>query len=434
MSLYPPFPQALPMSTSRKPIVDAAWIARGGAVLALLADGQWGIWDVDGSTPSSGTRGGNQSLFGKHSSGLRGAGLTSFSASGYLEGTSPLRNPGSQKATPAGTSSGEFVPMTPHTRRETLATVVSGGIGKLAAVRGGIEVLHCQPLRATGTAATDESAVLWMGATDPIVVVIPAVAKFWDAQLRRGAGGGVNLFSGAQPTRMIRLADLNAGLRGERCTGVAAIPRPGRQQAGGDSTAASDGAFTPTGENSTAEGLPIDVLVQGESRLVVVRESDDAPPAANRLLATRRKPRVGVRSASAIIAYPRPEKPSSVAFNLSVSRPGGSLRALPQRPATAGLFESQSRPDILPSTEAEGPEDFGRPSSSGLNPSQRSADSGFAFSQSLFVAANATDDEEEAEERNVEDEILDIMEIDRELEEMETERHSGRKHVFFEEE
>jgi hypothetical protein len=53
--------------------------------------------------------------------------------------------------------------------------------------------------------------------------------------------------------------------------------------------------------------------------------------------------------------------------------------------------------------------------------------------QSLNVAADVADDEEEAEERNVEEEILDIMEIDRELEEMESDRQSGRKHVFFEE-
>jgi hypothetical protein len=50
------------------------------------------------------------------------------------------------------------------------------------------------------------------------------------------------------------------------------------------------------------------------------------------------------------------------------------------------------------------------------------------------LAADASDDEEEAEERDVEEEMLDIMEIDRELEEMENERASGRKHVFFEEE
>ena len=418
LSLYPPFSQSLALATSRKPILDAAWISLGRAILTLLADGQWGIWDIDGATASLGSGGKSTGLFGKHSSGLRGAGLTNFSASGYLEGTSALRNPGSQKSPAAPGSGGEFVPMTPHTRRDALAST-TGGAERLASVRGGIEVLHAQPLRAaSGLTPADESAILWMGGADPIVAVIPGVSRFWDAQLRRGVGGGVNLFSGAQPTRMIRLTDLGAGLLGERCTGVAPIPRPSRQRHG----AATSTDTPPIGDKNSAEGLPIDVLVQGEGRLVMVRESEDDTPVTNRLLGSRSKQRPSGRSASAIIAYPRPEKPSSITFNLSVR--AGNRHASRQRPPVAGLFDSAPT-DVLPSTEVD--ED------TGLRPRGPARDTGLAFMQSLNVAADVADDEEEAEERNVEEEILDIMEIDRELEEMESDRQSGRKHVFFEE-
>lgn len=424
LSLYAPFARGSVMCTARKPIVAADWIAHGRAVLTLLADGQWGIWDIDGAHPPSGGAGaGGPGLFGKHSPGLRGAALTTFSATGYLEGTSPLRNPVSHKLPSVPGPASEFVPMTPHTRRDAQAAAMGGGVEKLAAVKGGVAVLRAQPLRATAAAAgTDESAVLWIGGADPIVAVIPAVSRFWDAQLRRGAGGGVNLFSGAQPTRMVRLADLGAGLLGERCMGVEAVARAGPQQRDSNTSGAIDGTPNSTG------GLPIDVIVQGESRLVVVRETEDGTPGANRLLGLHKKKRVADRSASAIIAYPRPEKPSSVAFNLSVSRAGNLGRPTRQRPPVKGLFGQSAADKLLPSTEVDEDMDPAR-----RRPAVGARDAGLAFAQSMALAADASDNEREAEERNVEEEMLDIMEIDRELEEMERERDSGRKHVFFEE-
>ena len=97
LSLYPPFARGSAPSTSRRPIVGAQWISHGRAILTLLADGQWGIWDIDGTGPSSGTSGGGGGLFSRQGSGIRGAALTAFSASGYLEGIWPLRNTGTQR-------------------------------------------------------------------------------------------------------------------------------------------------------------------------------------------------------------------------------------------------------------------------------------------------------------------------------------------------
>lgn len=417
LSLYPPFARGSVMSTSRKPIIAADWIAHGRAVLTLLADGQWGIWNIGGAHPSPNSTSGTSGLFNKDAPGLRGAALTNFSVTGYLEGTSPLRNPVSHKSPSVPGSGGDFVPMTPHTRRDALAASMTGGPEKLAAVKGGIAILKAQPLKkTTAPTSTDESAVLWLGGADPIVAVIPAVSRFWDAQLRRGVGGGVNLFSGAQPTRMIRLADLGAGLLGERCTGVEAVVRENNH------SATSNGSTPVDDTPSSTEGLPIDVLIQGESRLIVVRGSDDGT-SSDRLLGLHKKKRVSDRSTSAIIAYPRPEKPSSVAFNLSVSRAGNLGRSARQRAPVKGLFEPQ-RDQLLPSTEVD--------EEARASKRPRPVGAGFAFAQSMSLAADASDNEEETEERDVEAEMLDIMEIDRELEEMENERDSGRKHVFFE--
>jgi hypothetical protein len=417
LSLYPLFARASSMSTARKPIVAAEWITRGHAILVLLADGQWGIWDIDGVSPATGA---GNSLFKSHS-GIRGSAITAFSATGHLEGTSPLRNPGSQKSSSVPGSAGDFVPMTPHTRRDALAASMAGGPERLATVRGGIAVTQLSSARGIGSGPPDESAILWLGGADPIVAVIPVISRFWDAQLKRGVGGGVNLFSGAQPTRMLRLTDLGAGLLGERCTGASAVARLGR------SRQASARDSTPTGDGALPEGLPVEVILQGESRLVVVRESEDGTPLMNRLVGSRiKKPRATERHASAIVAFPRPDKPSSVAFNLSVSRRGLLRSQRQQRPGLSGAFDDPSN-DVLPSTEM----DLADASESPVRLS-KSRGAGFAFASELDTAADQPDDESDAAERDVEQEMMDIMEIDRELDQMENERELGTKHVFFE--
>ncbi|KAK8113796.1 uncharacterized protein PG998_001712 [Apiospora kogelbergensis] len=378
ISLYPPFARPSP---SRKPIIAASWIAHGRAVLALLADGQWGIWDVDGVSPQG-------PALTKQGSGIRGAALTSFSVTGFVEGTSPLRNPGTQRTPGAG---GDFVPMTPHSRREALSTF--SGPDRLFSVTGGIAVM---PIPAQATTTADESAVLWIGGSEH-VLVIPGILKFWDAQLRKGVGGGVNLFSGAQPTRMVRLSDLAVGLMGERCTDVAAIPKFGGPQ------------------SATNEGLPIDIAVCGETRVVVIRESETVVGTRIGGIMGRRKGlSERARESSAIVVHPRPEQPASQAYNLSINPRRRFLS-----PSAHREPESRNKADrVLPSTETD--DATAAPLST----------NGFAFADSLNAAADVMQDEDEIE-RDVEVEMLDLMEIDRSLDNMSDGRGRGRKKVVF---
>ncbi|KAK3997944.1 nucleoporin NUP37 [Cladorrhinum sp. PSN332] len=416
LSLYPPFTRGSPISIARKPIVAAEWISHGRAVLVLLADGQWGIWDIDGGSPVA-TSANSGGLFSKASAGLRGSAITAFSISGHLEGTSPLRNPGAQKPSAVTGASGEFVPMTAHTRRDAISSAIGGGSDKLSIVRGGITVTQ---LASRGAGPGDESVLLWLGGTDPIVSFVASISKFWDSQLRR-AGGGVNLWSGSQPTRMTRLSDLSAGLLGERCTGAVAIPR-----SAGKTNPANNAA--PPSENGSSEtdSLPFEVLLLGETRIVIVHESEEAAAASfnAHLLGGRKKGRLELGPANAILAYPRPEKPNSVAFNLSIAhRPTGAgaglLRSTRSRVTGGGSFESM---DALPSTEAHDERSFSQPPGVGLR-----------FINDLNFAADQPDDEAEAVNRNIEEEVMDIMEIDRVMEQMESERNRSTKRVFFEE-
>lgn len=409
LSLYPPFARATVSPCSRKPIVGAQWISHGRAILVLLADGQWGIWDVEGAGPLNNDAGG--SMFSKQNTGLRGAALTAFCASGHLEGTSPLRNPGSQKSSFGANDFNSVA------RRDSLVSMMSGGPERLATVKGGVEVVQLPSAR--GSVHTEESAVLWMGGTDNIVCVIPVVAKFWDAQVRRSAGGGVNLFSGAQPSRMVRLLELNAGLLGERCCGVAATPKPPRRQP----YHSLDDPDAPAEEST---GLPVEVVVRGESRLVVVHDFQDVDTAPLRFPAKNLKrllpANAAAESPTAIIVHPKPGRtPKHLPkFDLTLrSGPGG-------RPPSAG----RSVPSFNRSQDNFEPEPIDYQLEPKETPSR--GNMGLEFMDELDAAADAGY-ELDAEERDIEQEVMDLMELDQQLEQMEDERLRGTKRVFFEE-
>lgn len=384
LSLYQPFARP---SATRKPILDAAWIAHGRAIFALLADGMWGIWDVDGISPTQA----GATISNRLKSGVRGAALTAFSVSGYVEGTSSLRSVVAQQKE---NHNGEFAPMTPHTRRQATASLSSvTTLDRLATVQGGVRVTS---LPSPGTAPQDESLVLWVGGQEH-VCVIPGVLRFWDSQLRKGAGGGVNLFSGAQPTRMVKLLDLSTGLLGERCCGVDLIVDA-----------------STSGENAGEDGgLPVDVLIRGESRIVIVHEGEDGPGrklGADMVTGRRKLLFPKADRSDAIIVHGKQDRSASLSFNLSTVKPGTLRMKQPHN--------THGDPAGIPSGADDTLAMSSRPRV------------GFEFSNTLNDAADASAD---MLFRDVEAEMLDIMEIDQALETMEDSRGSGRKKVLFEE-
>lgn len=410
LSLYTPFTRGAISSCSRKSVVGANWISHGRAILALLADGQWGIWDVEGAGPL-GNNDAN-SLFAKHKHGVRGAALSAFSVSGHLEGTSPLRSTASQRSAIGAND------YSASGRRDPLLSMLSGGPERLASVKGGVEVIQLPSSR--GLVSVDESAVLWVAGSDTLVCVIPTVAKFWDTQIRRSAGGGVNLFSGAQPSRMVRMTELSAGLLGEQCCGVGAVPKLQRRQ-----TAQSLDDPDHAAEEST--GLPIEVLIRGESRLVVVQDCEDVNTAPLRF-PTQKLKRLALADrpehTNAIIVHPNPNapKPPHQIFDLSI-RPStrGSTR-----PPSANLF-GRSFSQLNDMVDEEPLDPSGEP----MTLPTRPRNMGLEFMDDLDAAADAGY-ELDAEERDVEQEVIDLMELDSQLEQMEEERQRGTKRVFFE--
>lgn len=371
LSLYQPFAKP---SAARKPILDAAWISRGQAIFVLLADGMWGIWDIDGVSPLAA----GATMSNKLKSGVRGAALTAFSVSGYVEGTSSLRNIASQQKE---TQQGEFAPMTPHTRKQATASLSSTNtLDRLATVHGAVRAVSIPSVKKS---ALDEALAIWVGSLEHVCVV-PSVSRFWEAQLNKGANGGVGLFSGGHPSRMIKLADLATGLLGEPCCGVDIISAHG-------SNAALEG------------GMAVEVVVRGESRLVIARDADDS---SNKKLALYRPRRLFSKERpNAIIVHGESDRPlPKLSFNLSTAKAGSlRLKSIPMDQDTEmhdGSLAVATQPRA-----------------------------GFDFANTLSAAA----DESADISRDVEAEMLGIMEIDQALESMNGTQANGRKRVFFDE-
>ncbi|KAF2444444.1 hypothetical protein P171DRAFT_455229 [Karstenula rhodostoma CBS 690.94] len=134
-----PYPPTL---ASRKPILDAAWVSGGHSIIALLADGEWGIWDVrqDGSKPS--------------------AEPSAFSVRNFV-GTLDSDKSSSGASSPKSRSGrSSLVPMTPNTRRRTQEVLFQGNPSSAIPTRGGVSVAS---LASTNDDAALESVVIWYG-------------------------------------------------------------------------------------------------------------------------------------------------------------------------------------------------------------------------------------------------------------------------------
>jgi hypothetical protein len=91
VTLLPEFkPPRQDGSVLRKRVLDARWISGGRAILALLEDGEWGIWDLEAAGPGNT----NNVIQGQNNvTGIVGGGITKFAIRG-----STLSKPKSTKA------------------------------------------------------------------------------------------------------------------------------------------------------------------------------------------------------------------------------------------------------------------------------------------------------------------------------------------------
>lgn len=144
-----------PILATRKAILDAGWASDGRHIVALLADGEWGVWDCDQSGPSPPTD------------------PAAFSMRGFV-GTTEKDSSSSGPSSPKRGGRSSLAPMTPNTRRRKEDSLFhSSSSGIAVPIRGGVSV--ASSISSNGTVSED-SVVIWYGAE---VYRIADFAKFW---------------------------------------------------------------------------------------------------------------------------------------------------------------------------------------------------------------------------------------------------------------
>ena len=237
LSLYTDF-ETLQGSTSRRKLVlDAQWVLGGKAILALLADGKWGVWDLENAGPKP-TEGANPPRNTSIES------LTKFALEGWVGDS--LKSRTLLKSSSAKTENrSKLAPMTPGTRKMKQQALFTESTSQPdGPVRGGLSV---SPVKdASNSRADDEAVLAWHGST---IAVIPSLFIHWQNKAR----GSGNLFGkGAKgEPRMIS----NIQLGGESCKKASLMP-----------------SHHPSG-SAKDEATPPEILVTGDHRLVIV-----APP------------------------------------------------------------------------------------------------------------------------------------------------------------
>lgn len=250
ITLYPGFEQSQSSLARRKTITDAEWVLGGRAIMVLMADGDWGVWDVEGAGPGT-TKGPLQ----RQSSvqGVSGGALTAFSVSGrILSFPSGGRSEG---GAPAVEQRPKFAPMTPSTKRLREDTLLKGNAtgSSTSSLRGGISVYQTNTSQ---DALPDESVLIRHGNQS---ATIPSLLTLWRSAVR-----ATGTLDASNRCRVTPIQDIV--LMGEPLKGIGHIPSAFRQ--------------------SHPEDQTFDILVAAEHRLVILApkltepEADPTPRAS----------------------------------------------------------------------------------------------------------------------------------------------------------
>lgn len=245
LSLHVPFesPSARTTVGKRSRILDAQWTLDGQCIMALLGDGQWGVWDIEGTAPiaSDNARLGTTSA---GSSGVSGGGITRFALRGYIGDNAAANAAKLDLSGPhhPGKEAKKLTPMTPNTRKVKQAALFSGPRSTTSfpgLPRGGISI-SALPSTKEGAKA-DDSVVLWY---EYALYVLPSLRKHWQ-RVVNGAG---------KISSVERVKDFTT--YNEEITNVSQAPLPGALSSGHSS--------------STAPGIQHDIVISTDHRLLML--------------------------------------------------------------------------------------------------------------------------------------------------------------------
>ena len=180
ITFLPPFVQDnTAVIPRRKRVLDAQWIVGGRAVVALLEDGEWGIWDLEAVGPTSSTAGGNLIRGQGNLSGIHGGSLTKFAVRSNISPSTDTKK--KSKNIQTQPTSGSLAPMTPSTRRIRSENLFQGGKGDLNPSgsqlhSGSIYVEECPSNR-----PNDDSITISYASEN---VYISSILSFWKSDTK----------------------------------------------------------------------------------------------------------------------------------------------------------------------------------------------------------------------------------------------------------
>ena len=155
----------------RKSILDSRWLLGGKAIIVLLSNGEWGIWDTNNAGPQAAERALQTQNFK----------ITSrFAVDGWVH-VKAAKTTTSSMDTKSTTS--KLAPMTPSTRKARQAVLFAPKRQQQqSSMRGGISVISSSNI--LNSRADDESVLLWHGTN---IVTIPSFFTYWQNRVR-GSG------------------------------------------------------------------------------------------------------------------------------------------------------------------------------------------------------------------------------------------------------
>ncbi|KAJ5537982.1 hypothetical protein N7494_007461 [Penicillium frequentans] len=229
ISLYPGFEQSPTGLPRRKTIIDADWVLGGRAVMVLLVDGEWGVWDIEGAGPGAAKGPLHRQTTVQ---GVTGGSLTAYAVSGRI--ATPLSNTHSEIE-----NRPRFAPMTPSTKRVREDTLLKGSMTEVTpSLRGQISVLQ---MNSSQEAIPDESILFRHGRQS---AMIPSLISLW-----RNAVRASGTLDASNRCRVTPFQDVN--LMGENCTAISHLPAPLRR-------------------SRAAERQSFDVLVAAEHQVMIL--------------------------------------------------------------------------------------------------------------------------------------------------------------------
>ncbi|EGC47946.1 conserved hypothetical protein [Histoplasma capsulatum var. duboisii H88] len=223
----------------RKTVVDAAWVLGGKAIMVLLSDGSWGIWDPEGAGP--GSKDHTSTSHDQSASFTRGGSLSSFTVSGLISGPASSSKP--LIFGPIIDPRSSFTPMTPSTRRVREDTLFKGSpvnTPSTSSTRGRISVTTA---KISKDGLPDESILIWHGSQN---IRIPSLLSLW-----RNTTKPTGPFNSSSSCKPIPIGNLN--LLGENQNGITQLANT-----------------SSTVDKEDSKPVIPDVLITAEHQLVIL--------------------------------------------------------------------------------------------------------------------------------------------------------------------